>query len=70
MRQPDGTSTYETIGQFDTVRLTVKDVDGRVNYFDDATVEIAYIMGDKFYKVSHSKGVEYYNPRNVVFLRF
>lgn len=70
MKHTEGTSTYETIGSINTLRLTVKDNADRVNYFDNATVEVAYIMGDKFYKVIHSKGIDYYNPRNLVFMRF
>lgn len=70
MRHTEGTSTCETIGSFETSRLTIKDVADRVNYFDNAAVEVVYILGDKFYKVTHDKGVDYYNPRNVVFMRF
>lgn len=70
MKHADGTSSYETIGYIETARLTVKDVADRVNYFDNATVEIVYLMGDKFYKIRHDKGVDYYNPCNIVFMRF
>lgn len=70
MKYSEGTSTYEAISVIDTPRLTIKDVEGRVNYFDNATVRVVYLMGDKFYKVEHAKGVEYYNPRNVVFMSF
>lgn len=66
MRHAEDTSSYETIYEtiraIETARLTIKDVADRVNYFDNATVETVYLMGDKFYKVRHDKGVEYYNP--------
>lgn len=70
MKCTNGYSTCETFGSINTSRLTIKDVADRVNYFDNVTVETVYLMGDKFYKVRHDKGVEYYNPRNIVFMRF
>lgn len=70
MKNTESTSTCEMTGFIETSRLTVKDVADRVNYFDNATVETVYLMGDKFYKVTHDKGIEYYSPRNVVFMRF
>lgn len=53
-----------------TPRLVIKDVEGRLNTFDNATVDLCYLMGDKFYKITHSKGVEYYNPANIIFMEF
>lgn len=70
MKHAAGTSSYETISYIETTRFTVKDVADRVNYFNNATVEVVYLMGDKFYKIQHDKGVEYYNPRNIVFMEF
>lgn len=70
MKCLEGANTYESIPVIETHRITIKDVEGRVNQFANVKVEICYILGDKFYKVRHDKGVEYYNPRNIVFLEF
>lgn len=64
------TIPYESTPVITTSRLTIKDVEGRVNYFDDATMSVAYVLSDKFYKIMHSKGIEYYNPSNVIFIEF
>lgn len=67
---PNEIETTEASHAMNVPRLTVKDVEGRLNTFDNAEINICYILDDKFYKIQHAKGVEYYNPSNIVFLSF
>lgn len=60
----DNTVKLENIPQ-----LILKDNDGRLNTFRNATVEVVYIFGVKFYKISHIQGEIYYNPANIIFLQ-
>lgn len=50
--------------------LTIKDDTGRLNTFRHVVVTIEQIMGDRYYKVDHEKGVDYYNPNHIIFLSF
>lgn len=70
MKYVEGTSLDNAPTAISTRRLTIKDIADRVNYFDNATIETVILLGSKFYKISHDKGVEYYNPDNVVFMEF
>lgn len=49
-------------------RLTIKDNAGRLESFEDVTLETVYILDYKFYKITHRGGEILYNPINIVFI--
>lgn len=57
------------IESMSTNHLTVKDNAGRLESFNNATIEVVYILGDKFYKITSPSGEYLYNPSNIVFLK-
>lgn len=65
MKFSSGTDT----GSMCVNHLTIKDTAGRLESFDNATVEVVYILGDKFYQISCPSGDYLYNPSNIVFLK-
>lgn len=62
-------SGTDNMGSVTAHRLTIKDAAGRLETLNDVTIESVYILGDKFYKVTHSDGEILYNPFNIVFLQ-
>lgn len=49
-------------------RMTIKDNAGRLESFEDVTIETVYILDYKFYKITHKGGEIFYNPINIVFM--
>lgn len=66
MKFGSGTDNY---GNLTVNRLTIKDNAGRLETFDNATLECVYILGDKFYQITHSSGEILCNPGNIVFMQ-
>lgn len=62
-------SGTDKMGGMTVHRLTIKDTAGRLETFNDATIESVYILGDKFYQITHSEGEILYNPSNIIFLK-
>lgn len=63
------TSGTNDFGRITVNVLTLKDSAGRLETFENATVESVHLFGEKFYQITTSSGEILYNPNNIVFLK-
>lgn len=59
----------DNMGRIIVNRLTIKDSAGRLETFENATIESVRLFGEKFYQITTSSGEILYNPNNIVFLQ-
>lgn len=62
-------SGIDNMGSITVNHLVIKDNAGRLETFDNATIESVHLFGEKFYQITTSSGEILYNPNNIVFLK-
>lgn len=59
----------DNMGRIIVNRLTIKDSAGRLETFENATIESVQIFAKTFYQIITSSGEILYNPNNIIFLK-
>lgn len=59
----------DNMGRIIVNRLTIKDSAGRLETFENATIESVHLFGETFYQIITSSGEILYNPNNIIFLK-